>query len=161
VFEEGQRLCGEQRFSEAAERWGRAALLQHAPSHAHLSDMLILGRQGVAKDVKRGFAFAAAGAALGCAHSKGLLCRCYVRGDGVAVDVARGLALGRESAAAGSCFGQYVIGACYRTGSGGFAEDDAEAARLYRLAAEQGYASAQYKLDELESKSRKRAREGA
>jgi hypothetical protein len=45
VFEEGQRLYryyyGEQRFSEAAERWGRAALLQHAPSHAHVSDMLM------------------------------------------------------------------------------------------------------------------------
>jgi len=41
VFQEGQRLYGEQRFSEAAERWGRAALLRHAPSHAHLSDMLL------------------------------------------------------------------------------------------------------------------------
>jgi hypothetical protein len=77
VFEEGQRLYGEQRFSEAAERWGRAALLQHAPSHAHLSDMLIHGRAGVAKNFKRGFAFAMAGAALGCAHSKGVLGRCY------------------------------------------------------------------------------------
>jgi hypothetical protein len=47
VFEEGQRLYGEQRFSEAAERWGRAALLQHAPSHAHVSDMLFEGRAGV------------------------------------------------------------------------------------------------------------------
>jgi TPR repeat protein len=98
VFEEGQRLYGEQRFSEAAERWGRAALLQHAPSHAHLSDMLIDGRAGVAKDVKRAFALAAAGAALGCAHSKGALGRCYVGGYGVAEDAARGLALGRESA---------------------------------------------------------------
>ncbi len=77
VFEEGQRLYGEQRFSEAEERWGRAALLQHAPSHAHLSDMLIHGRAGVAKNFKRGFAFAMAGAALGCAHSKGVLGRCY------------------------------------------------------------------------------------
>jgi hypothetical protein len=47
AFEEGQRLYGEQRFSEAAERWGRAALLQHAPSHAHVSDMLFEGRAGV------------------------------------------------------------------------------------------------------------------
>jgi hypothetical protein len=52
VFEEGQQLYGEQRFSEAAERWGRAALLQHAPSHAHLSDMLMYGRAGVAVDEK-------------------------------------------------------------------------------------------------------------
>ena len=78
VFQEGQRLYGEQRFNEAAERWGRAALQQHAPSHAHLSDMLIAGRPGVAKDEKRAFDLAGAGAALGCAHSKGTLGRCYV-----------------------------------------------------------------------------------
>jgi hypothetical protein len=78
VFQEGRQLYGEQRFSEAAERWGRAALLQHAPSHAHVSDMLIGGRPGVAQDVKRAFELAAAGAALGCAHSKGALGHCYV-----------------------------------------------------------------------------------
>jgi hypothetical protein len=145
VFEEGQRLYGEQRFSEAAERWGRAALLQHGPSHAHLSDMRIWGRAGVAEDLKRAFALAAAGAALGCAHSKGALGCCYVVGYGVAKDKARGLALGRESAAAGSCFGQYVVGRCYSAGWG-VAQDDAEAVRLYSLAAEQGHATAQYDL---------------
>ena len=149
VFEEGKRLYGEPRFSEAAERWGRAALLQHAPSHAHLSDVLILGRQGVAKDEKRAFELAAAGAALGCAHSKGALGRCYVVGYGVAVDQARGLALGRESAAAGSCFGQFVVGACYKVGYGAVAQDFAEAARLYSLAAAQGFVQAKTSLKRL------------
>jgi TPR repeat protein len=143
VFEEGQRLYGEQRFSEAAERWGRAALLQHAPSHAHLSDMLIDGRPGLAKDEKRAVAFAAAGAALGCAHSKGALGSCYLFCFSVAEVKARGLALGRESEAAGSCFGQFVVGWCYMNGWGGVAQDFAEAVRLYRLAAEQGYLLAQ------------------
>jgi hypothetical protein len=146
VFEEGRRLYGEQRFSEAAERWGRAALLQHAPSHAHLSDMLIDGRAGLAKDEKRAFAFASAGAALGCPHSKGALGRCYAYGRGVANDAARALALGREGEAAGSCFGQYVVGEFYEVGWGGVAQDDAEAVRLYRLAAEQGHAEAQFNL---------------
>jgi TPR repeat protein len=146
VFEEGQRLYGEQRFSEAADRWGRAALLQHAPSHAHLSDMLIEGRPGVAKDEKRGFELANAGAALGCAHSMGVLGRCYVFGYGVAEDEVRGLALGRESAAAGSSFGQFVVGWCYRLGCGGVAKDYAEAVRLYRLAAAQGNAGPQNSL---------------
>jgi TPR repeat protein len=146
VFEEGQRLYGEQRFSEAAERWGRAALLQHAPSHAHLSNMLISGRAGVARGRKRAFAFASAGAALGCAHSKGALGRCYLYGDGVAEDEERGLALGRESEAAGSCFGQYVVGTCYDFGYGGVAQDHAEAVRLYGLAAAQGHAGAQTNL---------------
>jgi TPR repeat protein len=149
MFQEGQRLYGEQRFSEAAERWGRVALLQHAPSHAHLSDMLILGRQGVAKDENRAFELAAAGAALGCAHSKGALGLCYVGGYGVAKDEARGLALGRESAAADSCFGQYVVGACYNLGYGGVAQDYAEAVRLYSLAAAQGHADAQVNLGDM------------
>jgi TPR repeat protein len=148
LFEEGQRLYGEQRFSEAAERWGRAVLLLHAPSHAHLSNVLIEGRAGVAKDVKRAFALAAAGAALNCAHSKGALGYCYVYGYGVAADQARGLALGRESAAAGSCFGQFVVGVCYEKGCGGIIKDKAEAARLFRLAADQGYATAQISLAE-------------
>jgi hypothetical protein len=146
VFEEGQRLYGEQRFSEAAERWGRAALLQLAPSHAHLSTMLFEGRAGLAKDVKRAFELAAAGAALGCAHSKGALGCCYVWGHGVPQDVARGLALGRESEAAGSCFGQFVVGVCFRHGYSGVAQDNAEAVRLYSLAAAQGHAIAQINL---------------
>ncbi len=75
----------------------------------------------MAKDMKRAFELAAAGAGLGCAHSKGALGRCYVAGYGVAEDVARGLALGRESAAVGSCFGQFVVGACYDEGCGGVA----------------------------------------
>jgi TPR repeat protein len=147
VFEEGQRLYGEQRFSEAGECWGRAALLQHGPSHAHLSTMLLDGRTraGVAKDEKRAFDLAAAGAALGCAHSKGVLGRCYVYRLGIAKDVGRALALGRESAAAGSCFGQFVVGMCCYEGWG-VAKDYAEAARLYRLAAEQGNAGAQNNL---------------
>jgi TPR repeat protein len=143
MFEEGRRLYGEQRFSEAAERWGRAALLQHGPSHAYVSDMLVDGRAGMGKNLKRAFSFAAAGAALGCAHSKGAVGHSYVGGYGVAQDVARGLALGRESAAAGSCFGQFVVGRCHCFGYGGVAQDYAEAERFYRLAAEQGHVFAQ------------------
>jgi TPR repeat protein len=81
--------------------------------------MLVDGRAGVAKDVKRAFELASAGAALGCAHSKGALGFCYVMGHGVAEDEERGLALGWESAAAGSCFGQYVVALCYYQGYGG------------------------------------------
>jgi hypothetical protein len=146
VFEEGQRLYGEQRFSKAAGRWGRAALLRHGPSHAHLSNMLSWGRPGVAVDEKRAFALAAAGAALGCAHSKGALGCCYVMGYGVAKDAARGLALGMESEAAGSCFGQLVVGWCYNLGCGGVAQGYAEAVRLFSLAAAQGLANAQTNL---------------
>ena len=143
LFEKGERLYGEQRYREAAESWGQAALLQHAPSHAFLSSLLFDGRADVAKDGQRAFEFASGGAALGCAHSKGALGRCFVNGAGVAEDVGRGLALARESAAAGSSFGQFVVGRCYNAGWG-VAEDDAEAVRWYRLAAAQGKAVAQF-----------------
>jgi TPR repeat protein len=145
VFEEGRRMYEGQRYSDAAESWGQAALLQHGPSHAHASNMMFEGRPGVAKDVKRAVAFASAGAALGCVHSKGALGRCYIHGLGVAQDVARGLALGRESEAAGSCFGQFVVGKCYYKGWG-VAQDYAEAERLFRLAAAQGSAAAEGSL---------------
>jgi uncharacterized protein len=100
----------------------------------------------VARDVNRAFELASAGASLGCAHSKGALGRFYLWGRGVAADEARGLALGRESEAAGSCFGQHVVGECYDNGYGGVARDYAEAARLYRLAADQGWADSQFIL---------------
>jgi TPR repeat protein len=148
VFEEGQRLYGEQRFSEAAERWGRAALLQHGPSHAHLSNMLLEGRSDVVKDEARAFALACSGADCGCAHSKGVLGRCYVYGAGISQDVARGLALGRESAAAGSCFGQFVVGRCCYEGWC-TAQDYAEAVRLWQAAAAHGHSAAQYNLGNM------------
>ena len=119
-------------------------------SRCLFSDMLIDGRPGVAKDEKRAFELAKAGAALGCAHSKGALGRCYLFGEGVAANVGKGLALGRESEAAGSCFGQYVVGVWYNNGQG-VAQDDAEAVRLYRLAAAQGHAQAQCYLDIAEA----------
>jgi TPR repeat protein len=145
LFREGQQFYEQERYSGAAKSWGQAALLQHGASHAFLSDMLIYGRPAVVQDEKRAFELAAAGAAMGCAHSKGALGRCFVSGSGVAKDVAKGLALGRESAAAGSSFGQFVVGWCYDEGWG-VAQDDAEAVRWYRLAAEQGHSSAQYNL---------------
>ena len=46
---------------------------------------------------------------------------------------------------AGSCFGQFVVGGFYDFGKG-VAQDQAEAVRLYRLAAAQGLANAQYNL---------------
>ncbi len=75
LFDEGQRLYGSQRFSDAAKSWGQAALLQHAASHALLSAMLSEGRHDVPEDHKRAFELASTGASIGCAHSKGALVR--------------------------------------------------------------------------------------
>jgi TPR repeat protein len=161
LFQEGQRLYGEQRYREAAKSWGQAALLQHAPSHAFLSSLLFEGRGDVPKDEQRAFEFASGGAALDCAHSKGALGRCLAYGAGVAEDVGRGLALARESAAAGSCFGQFVVGKCYDAGWGGVAQDDTEAVGWYRLAAAQGHQVAQYNLGVMFSNGRGVAKDDA
>jgi TPR repeat protein len=145
-FQEGQRLYGQQRYSEAAKSWGQAALLQHAPSHAFLSNMLIEGRHGVPKNEKLAFELASVGARLHCAHSKGVLGRCLVYGIGVEKnDAIEGLALGRESEAAGSCFGQFAVGKCYEQGWG-VAKNVAKAVCLWKLAAAQGHMTAQYNL---------------
>jgi hypothetical protein len=77
-----------------------------------------------------------------------MLGNCLVHGAGVAKDVGKGLALGRESSAAYSCFGQFVVGKCYHF-CWGVVKDNAEAARLYRLSAEQGYADAQVDLGSM------------
>ena len=153
LFQEGQRLYEQHIFSDAVKSWAQAALLQHAASHAFLSNMLIHGFQSdrrpyFAEDVKRAFELAAAGTAMGCAHSKGMLGLCLVDGAGVAKDVGNGLALARESAAAGSRFGQHTVGWCYHRGMG-VAQDCREARRWYRLEEAQGHAEAQYKLGTL------------
>jgi TPR repeat protein len=145
LFREGQQLYEQERYSDAAESWGQAALLQHGASHAFLSNILIEGRHDVPKDRKRGFELAAAGAAMGCAHSKGALGRCLLAGAGICKDAVKALALGRESAAAGSCFGQFVVGVCYDEGVV-VAQDKAQAAQWYCLAAEQGHADAQFEF---------------
>jgi TPR repeat protein len=167
-FEEGQRLYGQQRYRDSATSWGQAAMLNHGPSHAFLSSMLFEGRADVPKDCDRAFQMAAAGAVLGCAHSKGALGRCYVYGGRVASrlpaqferDVAKGLALGRQSAAAGSCFGLFVVGRCFEAGWN-LARDDAQALRLYSLAAAQGHAHAQNRLGSMFEEGRGVAQDDA
>jgi TPR repeat protein len=145
LFDKGQRLYGEQRFSDAAKSFEQAVEMKHVHSHALLSSLLIEGRPDVPKDTKRAFELALAGTALGCAHSKGALGRCYMGGFGVAEDHAKAYALGIESAAAGSCIGQHVVGVAYDNGYG-VEQDKAEAVRWWRLAAVQGYAVAQVNL---------------
>ena len=144
LFKEGQRWYEQMRFSDAARSWGQAALLQHAHSHALLSDMLIDGRLCVRADEKQAFELARIGAAMGCAHSKGVLAffRTEIEDH---QDIEKGIALARDSAAAGSCFGQYVLGRCYNAGWG-VAKDFDEGMRLRRLAAANGSDRAQYDL---------------
>jgi TPR repeat protein len=159
LFLEGHRLCREEPYSEAVRSWGMAALLQHLPSHAFASSLLLDSRVLMFESIsdrirleKRALDFASCGAALHCPHSKGALGRCYVFGS-IEKDLIKGLALARESADEGSCFGQFVLGRCYDEGLG-VVRDSTEAVRMYHLSAEQGYANAQYSLGFIFSKGK-------
>ncbi len=96
------------------------------------------------ESLQRAFALAQEGAELGCEHSKGALARCYYYGNGVYDNATVAREIAEESAAAGSAYGQFVLGRCIQDGKGG--ENDTEASRLYRLAADQGLAIAQHNL---------------
>jgi hypothetical protein len=142
LFEMGQRFFAEQRYSDAFYSWGQAALLQHAASHAFISQLLIEGRRFVNKDLKLACRFAQLGAELGCAHSKGVLGYCLISGKG-ASNVVDGLKLARESLAAGSSFGQFALGEYYNSWA---VKNYDKAVQYYQLAATQGHSSAQHKL---------------
>lgn len=171
LCQEGQRFYKQQLFENAARSWGQAALLQHAHSYALLSTMIIddiLGTPAFkekrlleefselraalglmpSKRQKRAFLLAEAGAALGCAHSKGVLARCYVSGYGTGERTQKGHELALESASAGSCMGQFVLGQWFAWISRD-ERDRSVALVWYRLAAEQGHASAQLTLGTL------------
>jgi TPR repeat protein len=139
-------------FRATGDYAAAAALLQQAVGHGHvlsraeLADMLIFGREGVAKDHKRAFELVEEGARLGCHHSQGVLAQCYFFGYGCSKDAARSLALARASAGKGSKYGQRTLGDLYYSGAGGVAQDYAAAVAQYRLAAAQGYDVAQHSV---------------
>jgi hypothetical protein len=143
-FQEGNRLYSQQRYFDAAQSWGHATVLNHATSHAFLSDMLFHGRPAVPKNMQRSFQLAKAGAALGCIHSKAILGHFYISGQFVARNERKGKALIIKSSQAGSRFGEYHAGICL------LALNHLDSAvSMFRLAAEQGHAAAQVKLGEM------------
>jgi len=140
---QAQVLCAAGECAAAAALLQQAVGLGHLPSRADLADMLIDGREGVAADQKKAFELAEEGARLGCHHSQGVMAFCYFGGFGCSKDAARSLALARASAGEGSKYGQLVLGRLYRMGAGGVAQDYAAAVAQFRLAAAQGYHTAQ------------------
>ena len=158
LFLEGIRLYGRHLDGQAANKWRLAALLQHGPSHAFLSTLLLYGGTEVEQDVKQAFEVACAGAALGCSDSNGALADCLIRGGDIPEDVVRGLALAKKSAATGSRFGLFAYGMYFFVGKG-VAYDDTETVRLLRLAAAQGHRRAKsllsyiFEIEDLEQSS--------
>jgi TPR repeat protein len=142
---QGQCLYDDASFACAADSWQRAVDIGYPLAHALLANILIDGRPGLPQDLDRAFLLASTGARLGCAHSKGVLGRCYSGGYGTAQNIVDALELARQSAAAGSCYGKFVLGVCYEKGEG-VEVDMSKAVRLWRLAADDGLAVAQFNL---------------
>jgi TPR repeat protein len=112
--------------------------------YAHRATILLEGRKGVPKNLKRAFDLASIGAEFGCPHCKGVLARCYLAGYGCQLDLALAERLAQESADAGSRYGLYVLGwLAYEKGR-------VVAAKTYwKKAADLGLAVAQFNLASL------------
>jgi TPR repeat protein len=131
--------------ANAVIQLNRAIIRGHLPSRALMSQMMIQGREGVAKDRNRAFELVEEGARLGCHHCQGVMAMCYKDGYGIRRDEALSLELARESSGKGSRYGKFALGRLYRYG-GEVAEDYAQTVALYRLAAAQNLDDAQYGL---------------
>ena len=123
-----------------------ASAAQLADGDAAASWLLLDGKADTPKDFVKAYELACRGARLNSAHCKGALARCLLSGRGVAKDAVEGLRLARESAACGSCYGHFVLGVAHLSGEGGAQQDDAEAVSHWKIAADDGLASAQYNL---------------
>jgi len=146
---EAEELCASGQCAAAVVALQRTIYLGDSPSLALKAWLLILGREGVAKDEKRGFELAEEGARLGCHHCQGVMAYCYCWGHGCKRDQALSLSLARESSGRGSKYGQVTLGLLHHYGEGGLARDNAQAVAFYRLAAAQGLDEAQFQLGEM------------
>jgi TPR repeat protein len=146
VAKEAEELCASGQCAAAVVPLQRAIDFGDLPSLALKAWLHIDGREGVAKDVERGFELAEEGARLGCHHCQGVLACCYFWGDGCEEDYARSLEFARESSGRGSRYGQHTLGLLHHEGRGGLAQDNEQAVAFYRLAAAQGLDGAQFNL---------------
>ena len=141
--EEAKKRCESGECAAALVPLQCAIVFWHLPSRALKAHMLLLGREGVAKDHNAAFELVKEGARLGCHHCQGVTAWCFFGGYGCGKDEARSLELARESSGKGSRYGQFVLGLFYQYGRGGTAQDRAQALALYRLAAAQNLDVAQ------------------
>jgi TPR repeat protein len=138
-----EELCASGECAAAAGALKLAVELGHLPSRALMANMLLQGREGVARDRNGAFELVEEGTRLGCHHCQGVLAECYRYGDGGVKDKARSLELARESSGRGSRYGQCMLGMLYSDGGRRVAQDDAQALALYLLAAAQNFDEAQ------------------
>jgi TPR repeat protein len=112
LHQEGHRLLPTNAHL-ALQCFTAAVARGHGPSHAQLAFMHFKGYFGADKNVDRARKLAAAGAALGCSDSQGvlgLLTHEDETDNGVPEDKEVGERLIKESADAGSAWGQWALG---------------------------------------------------
>jgi len=141
--EQAQELCESGHFAAAAVPMHLAIHLGDMPSRALEAWLLIHGREGFAKNTKRGFEIAVEGAQLGCHQCQGVLAVCCLESLGCEYNYARSLELARESSDRGSRYGQYATGKMH------ILRDRAQALLFFGLAAAQGLDAAQFSLGTL------------
>ena len=142
---EAEELCALGQCAAALIPLQQAIDMGHLPSRALMAWLLIKGREGIAKDLKRSFQLVKEGAHLDCHHCQGVLAYCYYEGLGCVKDEVRSMELAHKSSDMGSKYGQLTLGQLYNYG-GRHVRDDAQGVAFFRLAAAQGLDAAQYSL---------------
>jgi len=161
VAKEAEELCASGQCAAAVVPLQRAIYMGDLPSLALKAWLFIDGREGVARDGKRGLELAEEGARLGCHHCQGVVAYCRLQGEGCEEDEALSLEMARESSRRGSRYGQLTLGKLHYHGAGGVAQDYAQAVAFYRLAAAQGLDGAQYSLGNMYSNGQGVAQDNA
>ena len=149
IAKKAKELCASGLCAEAQVLLQLAIDMGHLPSRALMAHMLLDGREGVPQDRIRAFNLVEEGTLMGCHDCQGVLARCYMKGFGVQQDLLRPLKLAHKSSESGSRYGQCMFGELYELGIGGVAQNVDKARELYRLAIEQDFDLAQYKLGRL------------
>jgi hypothetical protein len=143
---EAEELCVSGQCAAAMVALKLAVYCGHVSSRALMANMMMDGREGVAKDHCGAVALLKEGQRLGCHHCQGLLAwGCTLSPSTVHWGNSPGsLQWARESSTKGSRYGQYMLGQYYEGRC-----DYAQAVALYRLAAAQTLDKAQLRLGHM------------
>ena len=143
---EAEELCVSGQCAAAMVALKLAVYCGHVSSRALMANMMMDGREGVAKDHCGAVALVEEGRRLGCHHCQGLLAwGCTLAPSTVQWgNDTRSLQWARESSTKGSRYGQYMLGQYYEGRC-----DYAQAVALYRLAAAQTLDKAQLRLGHM------------
>jgi len=159
---EAAELCASGNCAAALGPLQRAIDFGDTTSLALKAWLLILGREGVARDPETACELAKEGTCFGCHDCQGVLACCYFFGF---VDekfyneertlnlrrtrAGRALDLARVSAGKGSRYGQYTLALLHRKSRGKITRDVAKAVAFYQLASAQGLDAAQCELGNI------------